>query len=285
MGKRQRRRQRRRQRADLPLFDLPLNPGDSGADSALDLELAKGGDSAGDLELSPGRVEDQREVTPLSEAAVSDASLDPALGTASPTEADPPLAVTETRQGNLSSLFARNDPTAVEDASEALVGGSASEEEASVRANSEKRELEVRAHLGDRILGGMADLAVQGLVLGLAIAATHGLGVAVSLNDWQPFALLMLAFSFLYWMIPLAFWGQTPGMAWVGHTARSENYQPLTFGQTFWRWLGALLTLGLGGLPILGAWKGRSLSDHLSRSHTWSSDAVKSAESEQQADQ
>lgn len=127
---------------------------------------------------------------------------------------------------------------------------------------------EDKAFLGDRLLGGLADLAAQLIALGLAVAATHSLGVVVTFDDWGPFAVLALVFSFLYWTMPLAFWGQTPGMAWVGHLARSPGGEPLSFGQTFMRWAGSVLTLGLVGLPMLVALSGRSLSDRISGSHT-----------------
>ena len=125
-----------------------------------------------------------------------------------------------------------------------------------------------RAYPGDRLLGGLADLAAQLIALGLAIAAVHSLGIVVTVADWMPFGVLALVFSFLYWCVPLAFWGRTPGMAWVGHTARSANGEPLSFGQTFLRWLGAVLTLGLAGLPLLLTLTGRSLTDRISDSRT-----------------
>jgi len=125
-----------------------------------------------------------------------------------------------------------------------------------------------QALLGDRLLGGLADLAAQLIALGLAIAATHSMGLAVTVADWMPFGVLALVFSFLYWVVPLAFWGQTPGMAWVGQTARSSSGEPLSFGQTVLRWLGSMLTLALAGLPLLLALTGRSFTDLLSGSRT-----------------
>jgi len=124
------------------------------------------------------------------------------------------------------------------------------------------------AFLGDRLLGGLADLAAQLTALGSAVAAAYWLGVAVTVADWQPFGILAVVFSFLYWIVPLAFWGQTPGMAWVGQTARSTSGEPLSFGQTILRWLGAVLTLALAGLPMLLALTGRSLTDRISGSRT-----------------
>ncbi len=94
------------------------------------------------------------------------------------------------------------------------------------------------------------------------------MGVVVTVADWQPFVVLALVFSFLYWVVPLAFWGQTPGMAWVGHSARSSSGEPLSFGQTFLRWLGAVFTLALAGFPLLLALSGRSFTDRLSDSRT-----------------
>ncbi len=124
------------------------------------------------------------------------------------------------------------------------------------------------APLGERLRAGLADLTVHLLMLAVAVTAAYRLGTRVTWEFWPPFAVLALVFSFLYWMIPLAFWGQTPGMAWVGHIARGLGDEPLTFQQTFLRWIGALLTCGLAGLPLLLTLSGRSLSDRLSRSRT-----------------
>jgi uncharacterized RDD family membrane protein YckC len=136
------------------------------------------------------------------------------------------------------------------------------------RSRSESLPETTAAPLAERLRGGLADLAVQLLMLAVAVTAAYRLGVAVTVEYWPPFAVLALVFSFLYWVVPLAFWGQTPGMAWVGHLARGPDDGPLTFGQTLRRWLGALLTLSLAGLPLLLALGGRSLSDRLSGSRS-----------------
>ncbi|NJL29066.1 MAG: hypothetical protein HC897_14870 [Thermoanaerobaculia bacterium] len=84
-----------------------------------------------------------------------------------------------------------------------------------------------------------------------------------------PFAILALVFSFLYCVVPLAFWGRTPGMVMSHEIARSLDDQPLSFGQTILRWLGALITLALAGLPtLLALIGGRSLADQISGSKT-----------------
>lgn len=126
------------------------------------------------------------------------------------------------------------------------------------------------APLSARYLGGLADLAVH---LALAVALLFGsrlLGVEAGLADWPAIAFFLLVFSFLYHVLPLAFWGQTPGMAWAGLVARSAGDSNLSFGQTARRWLGALLTAALLGLPALpAAGGGRSLADRLSDSDTF----------------
>lgn len=120
-----------------------------------------------------------------------------------------------------------------------------------------------------RLRAGLADLTIHVLMLAVAAIAALRLGVDLDASHWPPFAGLALIFSFLYWMVPVAFWGQTPGMAWVGHAARSLDDEPLTFRQTFLRWLGALLTAALAGLPQLLSLKGgASLSDRMSASKT-----------------
>jgi uncharacterized RDD family membrane protein YckC len=127
-----------------------------------------------------------------------------------------------------------------------------------------------RAPLSARLLAGLADLAVH---LALAVALLFGsrlLGVEAGLGDWPALVLFLLVFSFLYTVLPLAFWGQTPGMAWAGLVARAAGGESLTFGQTARRWLASLLTVALLGLPaFLAAGGGRSLSDRLSGSETY----------------
>ena len=59
-------------------------------------------------------------------------------------------------------------------------------------------------------------------------------------------------------------------MAWAGLVSQNRDGEPLTFDQTARRWIGALLTLGTAGLPLLLALRGRSLADLLSGSVTWS---------------
>ena len=58
-------------------------------------------------------------------------------------------------------------------------------------------------------------------------------------------------------------------MAWRGLRARDVGGDSLSFGQSGVRWACALLTVVLGGLPILLAFGGNvSLSDRISRSRT-----------------
>lgn len=124
------------------------------------------------------------------------------------------------------------------------------------------------ASLRDLALAGLADLSAILVVLGVVALGVKLMGVALLPADMVPFTVLGLIFSFLYWVIPLAFWGQTPGMAWLGLMSHSTDDEPLTFGQAIWRWIGALLTVAFAGLPLLLALGGRSLSDRLSSSKT-----------------
>ena len=81
-----------------------------------------------------------------------------------------------------------------------------------------------------------------------------------------------LTFSFLYTVLPLAFWGHTPGMAWAGITSRNQDGEALTFDQTARRWLGGLVTALLLGLPLMALIKGRSLADLISGSAAYETD-------------
>lgn len=126
-----------------------------------------------------------------------------------------------------------------------------------------------KAGIGDRFFAGLADVLLHSVVVGVAALAMLAIGHAVAWRDLPPLLVFALLFSFLYSVFSLAFWGQTPGMAWAGHLARSVTGEPLTFGQTALRWLGGLLTLILAGLPLLLALAGgRSLSDRISDSKT-----------------
>lgn len=114
----------------------------------------------------------------------------------------------------------------------------------------------LQSTVGDTlILAGVATTALVGARL---------LGVSPNrLEGLAPLAVFLLAWSFLYFVVPLAFWGHTPGMAWAGVRARSRG-EPISFGQAAWRWVGFWLTLLSGGLFGLLAVTGRSLEDRLS---------------------
>jgi uncharacterized RDD family membrane protein YckC len=134
----------------------------------------------------------------------------------------------------------------------------------------EEEEVSGRARLVSRLAGGAADLLVHAAVLMIALIGSRMLGVRPTLADAPALGLFLLAFSFLYTIVPLAFWGHTLGMAWAGLVAQNRDGEPLTFDQTARRWLGAVLTLAAAGLPLLIALSGRSLADLLSGSVTWS---------------
>ena len=120
-----------------------------------------------------------------------------------------------------------------------------------------------------RIGAGIADLIVHAAVAVLALLGCRWLEVQPQLHEWPAFAAFLLSFSFLYTVLPLAFWGHTPGMAWAAITSRNRDGEPLTFDQTVRRWIGGLLTLALVGLPLLLAFGGRTLTDWISGSATY----------------
>lgn len=119
-----------------------------------------------------------------------------------------------------------------------------------------------------RAIGGVIDLAVLAAVLIVLLVLLLTQGVRPGLDDWPAGALFLLTFSFLYSVLPLAFWGQTPGMALANLRASTVDGRPLTFRQAVSSWLGSVLTVALGGLPLLLALGGRSLSDRISGSIT-----------------
>lgn len=117
-----------------------------------------------------------------------------------------------------------------------------------------------------RLVAGLADLGVVLAVAVSAVVCVALMGVALTPLPWAPMALFLTAFSFLYCVFPLAFWGRTPGMAWQGLRAKSLGGRSLSFGQTAWRWLAGLLTVVTFGLPLVLTLKGTYLSDLLSKS-------------------
>ncbi len=122
---------------------------------------------------------------------------------------------------------------------------------------------------GRRAAAGLADLVVHAAVAVLALLGCRGLGVQPELREAPAFGALLLSFSFLYTVLPLAFWGHTPGMAWAAITSHNRDGEPLTFDQTVRRWLGGLLTFALAGLPLFVAPGGRTLTDWISGSATF----------------
>jgi len=132
-------------------------------------------------------------------------------------------------------------------------------------------EREPFASLKSRFMAGLADLLVHAAIAVAAVAGSRLLGVRPRPADWPAVALFLLTFSFLYTVLPLAFWGQTLGMAWAGLIGRSRDGEALTFDQTARRWFGALVTTATLGIPLFVTGRGRSLSDRLSASSTFSS--------------
>ncbi len=109
------------------------------------------------------------------------------------------------------------------------------------------------------------DLAVHLAALGAAVGGSWFLGVPLNRLSILPLLLLIGCFSFVYHVLPLTFWGHTPGMARVGIVARSLDGGPLTIAQAVRRWLGAMLNVASLGL-LFALSKEKSLSDRLSRS-------------------
>jgi uncharacterized RDD family membrane protein YckC len=153
-------------------------------------------------------------------------------------------------------------------------------DEEDLETGPEEASAAARAGLGSRLAAGVADLLIHAAVLMIVLIGTRLLGVRATLADAPALGVFLLAFSFLYTIVPLAFWGHTLGMAWTGLFSQNRDGEPLTFGQTARRWLGAVLTLAAAGLPLLIALSGRSLADLLSGSVTWSERGEETAEPE-----
>lgn len=118
-----------------------------------------------------------------------------------------------------------------------------------------------------RLLGSVLDF---GATLGVALTLMIGLQmmrIEVTGGDWPALLIFLLAFSLFYHVMPLGFWGHTPGMAVAGIDARCRRDGTLTFVQAFQRWLGSVSTVALLGIPLLLLVTGRTLSDRWSRSY------------------
>ena len=123
-----------------------------------------------------------------------------------------------------------------------------------------------RASFGRRLQAGLLDLfSIIGVLL-VVVVGSWALGAELDAATIPAFLLFTASFSFLYTIVPLTFWGQTPGMAIMRLVARARNDAPLTIQQSLRRWLCAVVTIMLGGLPFLLTLTGRSLADRLSDS-------------------
>jgi uncharacterized RDD family membrane protein YckC len=167
-------------------------------------------------------------------------------------------------------LFADEEPGGAEPSEERVEGEA-------MRAASRPRPVAVppphpvppEASLGARLRASAGDLLVLAAVATLAIAGARSLGAPVAPERLFAIGVFLLAWSFLYFVVSLAFWGQTPGMAWAGLIARTVESEPLSFGQTARRWAATWLTWACAGLPGLLALTGRSLADRMSGSRTY----------------
>jgi uncharacterized RDD family membrane protein YckC len=126
-----------------------------------------------------------------------------------------------------------------------------------------------RATGSRRLLAAVADFVVHLSVLAGGVTAMALLGLEPRLADVPGLVVFVLSFSFLYTVVSLAFWGQTPGMAWAGIKATDRSRRPLTFGQTALRWTAAVLGALLAGLPLVLCFTRRSFADLLSGSESW----------------
>ena len=128
---------------------------------------------------------------------------------------------------------------------------------------------EVSVAFARRFAAGLADVVILGLFGALELAS----GAILLELRFPPAALLGLgAFLFLAALVLLVLvpfvWGATPGMALADLRVSAADGGSPTLSAASLRFLGALLTAALAGVPLLVAAfdrKGRTLSDLLSR--------------------
>jgi len=136
------------------------------------------------------------------------------------------------------------------------------------RVASIRRQAPAAVPFRARLFAGLVDLGVHVAVAALALVGTRLLGVTLAPTQLPAFGALLVVFSLFYTVVPLAFWGKTPGMAAVGLVCHAGDDLPLTFAEALNRWLGEVVTvaaLGLPGLLALAASR-RSLADRWSSS-------------------
>jgi len=107
-----------------------------------------------------------------------------------------------------------------------------------------------------RFVAGAIDTGVIAAALVAMMVGAAAVGVRPTLADWPGYALVGLVLSFVYSGFSLLFWGKTPGMQRTGLIASSSDGSPVTIGQVVLRWLGAVCTVLLLGLPTLLALRG-----------------------------
>ena len=119
-----------------------------------------------------------------------------------------------------------------------------------------------------RFAAGLADVVILGLFGALELAAG---AIFLDLRFPPPALVGLGAFLFLAALVLLVLvpfvWGATPGMALADLRVAADDGGSPTLAAAFLRFLGALLTGALAGVPLLVAAfdrKGRSLSDLLS---------------------
>ena len=127
----------------------------------------------------------------------------------------------------------------------------------------------VAAPLQPRIFAAALDVAAIAAVLGIALLLLLWLEVTPTTSMAPALGLFLASFSFVYFVVPLAFWGRTPGMARAQLVARSKRQDPLTIQQALFRWLGFLLVAGSAGVLGLLTLAGISPADLISRSRVF----------------
>ena len=237
---------KRRSKPEDDLLDLPFDA-PPGAPSQLPEDQAPTAPSARPPEPSP-----EPAAEPVAQPSARESNLD--LFDAAPAPSEELASAMDK-----ASLVTEEAAAA---ALEAPMSVSVGAEEASASAQSPP------ATLSQRFRAGIADVMVHLLVLATVLLFLRVIGVRVTAQAWPGLVGFMASFSFLSITVPLAFWGQTPGMGWAGIKAFDREDRPLSYSQCALRWAVALATVALLGLPSLVHLGGSSLTDVVSRSRT-----------------
>ncbi len=248
---------------DEPVADLPLFP-----------EVLVEEPDEAPIELQDGELQDSEpdltvkiEAEPVVESTLKRAETRQEEVTVAQVELPiPPLAIefVEENEEEAKEEAKEEESTELPEEEMTEAVADAAMEAATVAATQPEVSKDTSVTLLGRFRAAVVDAVAMIGVLALLVAGGAVMGAPVGLGSLAFYLTTWLLFSFLYHVVPLLFWGKTPGMVRTGLITRSAEGGPLTGTQAIGRWLAGQVTLVLLGLPGLLALFGRSFADRAS---------------------